>query len=143
MLEIDLVEEEGMTLVELLASLTLLSVVILLVGSIHIFGQKQYVKQASEASQANELSAGLSSMSRELRGLSADKVAIEEGAIYVDGTILFELVGNQIISKGTAIIAENIERFGCEKSEDGSSIELTLMGENLEEYVTMIYFRGE
>ena len=53
-------KEDGVTLLELLASIALLSIIIMLVGSVHMFGQRQYIKQSHDASQANELAAGIS-----------------------------------------------------------------------------------
>ena len=40
--KISLRNESGMTLVELLASIALLSVVLSLVGAVNLFGQRQY-----------------------------------------------------------------------------------------------------
>lgn len=40
--------QRGITLVELLAVLAILSVIILLIGSAHLFGQKQLIYQTDE-----------------------------------------------------------------------------------------------
>ena len=59
--------EEGITLIELMASLAILSIVILLVGSVHIFGQTQFINQTETASQSNDLRYSLSLVSRDVR----------------------------------------------------------------------------
>ena len=59
--------EEGITLIELMASLAILSIVILLVGSVHIFGQTQFINQTERASQSNDLRYSLSLVSRDVR----------------------------------------------------------------------------
>ena len=59
-----------MTLIELLASIALLSVVLSLVGAVHLFGQRQYLTQSYSASQSNDFALQLAIISKEVRKAS-------------------------------------------------------------------------
>jgi len=129
-------------LVELLAVLALLSIIIALVGSAHMFGQKQYRKQAAIASQSNELTIGLATMTRELRNLKANQVEVKEGAILIDGVVTFSLIDEELRSKEASVIAQDIQTFTATKSTDNRSLTIVLIGKNGTKYETMISFRG-
>lgn len=75
--------ESGITLVELLAALSILSVVILLAGSTHMFGQRQFISQKESAEASNDLSYALNVMTTDLRKQSRDNVVIE--GVELDG----------------------------------------------------------
>ena len=139
---VDLKSEAGITLVELLAVLALLSIIIALVGSAHMFGQKQYRKQAAIASQSNELTIGLATMTRELRNLKANQVEVKDGAILIDGVVTFSLIDDELRSKETSVIAQDIQTFTATKSTDNRSLTIVLIGKNGTKYETMISFRG-
>ena len=129
-------------MVELLAVLALLSIIIALVGSAHMFGQKQYRKQAAIASQSNELTIGLATMTRELRNLKANQVEVKEGAILIDGVVTFSLIDDELRSKEASVIAQDIQTFTATKSADKPSLTIVLIGKNGTKYETMISFRG-
>lgn len=139
---VDLKSEAGITLVELLAVLALLSIIIALVGSAHMFGQKQYRKQSAIASQSNELTIGLATMTRELRNLKADQVEVKDGAILIDGVVTFSLIDEELRSKEASVIAQDIQTFTATKSTDNRSLTIVLIGKNGTKYETMISFRG-
>ena len=139
---VDFKSEAGITLVELLAVLALLSIIIALVGSAHMFGQKQYRKQAAIASQSNELTIGLATMTRELRNLKANQVEVKEGAILIDGVVTFSLIDDELRSKEASVIAQDIQTFTATKSTDNRSLTIVLIGKNGTKYETMISFRG-
>lgn len=139
---VDFKSEAGITLVELLAVLALLSIIIALVGSAHMFGQKQYRKQAAIASQSNELTIGLATMTRELRNLKANQVEVKDGAILIDGVVTFSLIDEELRSKEASVIAQDIQTFTATKSTDNRSLTIVLIGKNGTKYETMISFRG-
>ena len=139
---VDFKSEAGITLVELLAVLALLSIIIALVGSAHMFGQKQYRKQAAIASQSNELTIALATMTRELRNLKANQVEVKEGAILIDGVVTFSLIDEELRSKEASVIAQDIQTFTATKSTDNRSLTIVLIGKNGTKYETMISFRG-
>lgn len=101
--------EEGITLVELLASLALLSVVIILIGSVHIFGQRQFTSQAEANSQANDLRYSLAMISREAR--SADTFTVEEEAseIIIDANRYY--LDNTNLKKNNTTLSSRVKIF--------------------------------
>ena len=134
--------ENGFTLVELLASLAILSMIISLIGSVTMFGIKQYDTQTSAASQSNDYSYALSVLSKEVR--SAEKVDISEGSISVDGTV-FVQDGSRLIKKTNAdqeILAEDVKSGGFQIVKNANkTINITLESAKQKIYETTIYLR--
>lgn len=135
--------EEGITLIELLASLALLSVVIILIGSVHIFGQKQFSSQTEANSQANDLRYSLAMISREARSAENVKV-MSANEIVIDGnTYLFD---KPTLKKNTTIISSRVEDFKVGELEKDKLIHITIEStpnqmNQREEYETTIYLR--
>ncbi|PRY83229.1 type II secretion system protein [Alkalibacterium olivapovliticus] len=132
--------EEGFTLVELLASIALLSVVILLVGSVHIFGQSQFINQTESASQSNDLRYSLSMISRDVR--SAEVVTVEGATLRADDiTYTFS---NSTLTRNSEILSNRVGRFVPEMLPDGVHITISSTDNRQnqsKEYETTIYFR--
>ncbi|WP_423189169.1 PilW family protein [Alkalibacterium sp. f15] len=141
-------KEEGITLVELLAAIAILSVVIILVGSVHIFGQRQFINQTESASQANDLTYSLSVISRDMRKQNATSVTSENGNILIDNVILFSH-NNTELRKNTEVLSNKVRdaQFDMiyEKDEKiGLTVTLFSTGNQqnqFNQYQTTIYFR--
>ncbi|WP_368646301.1 PilW family protein [Alkalibacterium putridalgicola] len=143
-------KDDGITLVELLASLAILSVVILLVGSVHIFGQRQFVNQTESASQANDLTYALSVMSRDLRKQEAATVSLNETSnqILINDAALFTHVGTDL-KKGSEVLSSrvsNAEFVINMKDAEKESLTIILSSTGNQQnqsnkYQTTIYFR--
>ena len=139
--------DAGFTLVELLASLAILSMIISLIGSVTMFGIKQYDTQTSAASQSNDYSYALSVLSKEVR--SAEKVVISEGSISVDGTVFFQDESRLIKKTNTEqeVLAENVKSGGfqivknADKTIADKTINITLESVKQKMYETTIYLR--
>ena len=139
-------DETGITLVELLAVLSILSVVILLGGAIHMFGQRQFVAQSESASQANDLSYAMTILSNDLRTHRYDElVTIEADLIEFNNGDKFE-VKNRSLYKNESKIADNISSMTPENNDSDKSLNVTLRSESLKgqsdkNITTTIYFR--
>lgn len=138
-------KDDGMTLVELIASLAILSVVIILVGSVHIFGQRQFINQTESASQANDLSYSLSVMSRELRKAEFDSVTVGAETITVEGGPTFTRNGSRLL-QNTSVLSDRIATFAPVLDDVEKSITITINStgnqqKQSNEYQTTIYFR--
>ncbi|GAA0294753.1 prepilin-type N-terminal cleavage/methylation domain-containing protein [Gracilibacillus halotolerans] len=59
--------QRGFTLVELLAAITLASLVIILLGSVHLFAQKQYNTQTESVNHQKEVRLAMTSITQQLR----------------------------------------------------------------------------
>ncbi|MGB9342558.1 MAG: hypothetical protein WCB13_04100, partial [Trichococcus sp.] len=88
-----------MTLIELLASIALLSVVLSLVGAVHLFGQKQYLTQSYSARQSNDFAYTLSVISREVRSTPFARITVSASgdAILIGGAETFSQKGEQLV----------------------------------------------
>jgi len=147
----DLKSDRGFTIVELLASIAILSIVILLAGSVHMFGQRQFTSQTESASQANDMSYALSVMSRDLRKESAASVTVNEdkNEITVQNGSTFTHQGQELNKNGTEVLSKNVKDATFELlTEDGNNkgITVTLYSSNNQQsqskkYQTTIYFR--
>lgn len=140
-------EDSGITLVELLAVLVMLSVVVLLIGSIHIFAQKQFKAQTESASQNNGISYALTIMSTELRGNTWSNVKAEDDLIEITGISRYEVKDQKLIKNDNEILAKGIKEMKIDK--DNEKIEINIIslditaGNQVKDYHTTIYFRGE
>ena len=136
--------EAGFTLVELLASLAILSLIIGLIGSVTLFGIKQYDKQTFEAEQANDYSYALSVLSKEIR--SAESVTVAEGSINVDG-VVYAQTGTQLIKtaedSSQEVLADYLPTDGFKVSEieTNNIIAITIKNNESKTYQTTIYLR--
>lgn len=136
-------DEAGITLVELLAAISILSIVILLAGSIHIFGQRQFIEQTKSASHANDLSYAMTVMTTDLRKKESGKIKVENGnEIHIDGSQVFYIVNNQLFKEGE-ILANNVGNQAFIKDEEGITITLKTVEpvKPQKKYETRIYFR--
>lgn len=136
--------DHGITLVELLASLAILSIVILLVGSVHIFGQTQFINQTESASQGNELRYSLSVLSREVRR-SETVIWNEETNTLTADANEFSLSGNRLTRNGETL-AEKVSDFQAPANQEEGKVEITITGSQPRQgqaktYRTTIYLR--
>lgn len=141
-------EEAGITLVELLAVLALMSVVILLGGAVHMFGQKQFRAQTESASKNNDLSYAMTVMSSDLRKSIPEiesnpdsiKIMLQDGSTYT-------FHNDRIVKDGTTLIAGLSNNAVTHIDDEKIELEILLTssspGVNNKTYRTTIYFRGE
>ena len=146
--KINLRNESGMTLVELLASIALLSVVLSLVGAVHLFGQKQYLTQSYSARQSNDFAYTLSVISREVRKAPFDDITVSESmdTLLIDGAVAFSQQDSQLVKNTNQVLAEDVEDFVVTPDATTKSLKIVLkslseMNSQPKEYQTTIYFR--
>ncbi|WP_163578702.1 PilW family protein [Gracilibacillus thailandensis] len=114
-----------MTLVELLTTITLLSIVLALIGSIHLFSQKQFIHQSEQVNQQSEIRNAITEISRQIRTTPSDQISVSENTLKIDD-IEYRLEGNQLL-KNRSVLAENIARFSI--SLDGSKLKINIESE--------------
>ena len=146
--KIDLRNESGMTLIELLASIALLSVVLSLVGAVHLFGQRQYLTQSYSASQSNDFAYTLSVISREVRKTPFADVTISASGdtLFIDGAVAFSQKDSQLVKNNNQVLAEDVEDLVVTPDATTKSLKIVLkslseMNSQPKEYQTTIYFR--
>lgn len=120
--------ERGITLVELLAVLSILSIILLLVGSAHIFGQRQYFEQNETIDHQGDVRLIMSQLTTDVR-----KVTVNEGAATSDsggltlGTNTYTHQGSTLKRNGV-ILSENISAFEwCTTNEAANKITIKIV----------------
>lgn len=150
--------EAGFTLVELLAAISILGIVIVLAGSVHLFGQRQFRSQSKSADQSNDLSYAMTEMTTELRRYAPDEIDVENNVIsIVDKTTLPETTtplyyveNNKLMHNGSVLI-DYVSTFLAEEVPDSAGnpagVKITINvhdtepGVEAKDYLTTIYFR--
>ncbi|GAE92632.1 hypothetical protein JCM21714_1640 [Gracilibacillus boraciitolerans JCM 21714] len=98
--------EKGLTLVELLGVLAILSIVIMLISSAHLFGQKQYVNQTDEINHKKDVQLLMSQVTKDVRTAAGEDVSVGEylkigpHQYNKDGTTIYR--DSQIVSSKIA-----------------------------------------
>lgn len=133
--------EQGFTLVELLATLAILSLVILLAGSVHIFGQKQFSEQTEQVSQVNDLRQIMASIERDVRQTPQADIRFEDELVI--GDTIYSRNGNTLFRDST-VLSDQVSLFDVAIDED--KLEISLVSTTREdkrngELSTIIYFR--
>jgi len=142
-------DERGITLVELLAVLAILSIILLLVGSAHIFGQRQYFEQNETIDHQGDVRLVMSQLTTDVR-----KVTVNEGVTTSNSGSL-TLGANTYTHQGTTIkrngviLSENIEyisifEWSSTTNEAAKEIEIVSVPDdkgNQTILKTVLYFR--
>ncbi|MDE0583196.1 prepilin-type N-terminal cleavage/methylation domain-containing protein [Planococcus sp. A6] len=108
-----MLNDRGISLVELLAVLAIGSIILSLVIGIMVNGQKTYSQQTHSAEQLTELRYAIKVITKEVR--SAEKLTIVEDRLVVQssGRIVFELRNGQLWQDGS-VLAERISELKFE-----------------------------
>lgn len=99
--------DRGFTLVELLAVLALMSVIIVLISSVHIFGQKQYINQSDQINHQSDTRYIINQIAKEVR--NAKTLSVSENVLKIDA-VEYKHSGTQVTKNGI-VIAKKIEVF--------------------------------
>lgn len=114
--------EKGITLVELLSALALLSMVLLLANSIHIFTVKQSNVQKVEIQRQADDRLAMSIITKEIRKADPTKVEVTGNTVTIDGTSYY--LDGTSLKKGGEVLVSNIEKFTAAKSGDKITLEI-------------------
>lgn len=135
-------EEHGMTLIELLAVLALLSIIIALIGSAMVFGQKQYHSQKEIIDRQDEVRFIMSTLTKEIRSHQASDIKVQADNLIV-GTDVYQLEGSKFLKNDT-VLSQQIAVFEVKKNEQRIDISVTsLTDQNYEQkqLSTVLYLR--
>ncbi|MDQ1001324.1 prepilin-type N-terminal cleavage/methylation domain-containing protein [Neobacillus niacini] len=120
--------EKGVTLVEVLAGLALLSMVLLLVNSVHLFSQKQTVSQTKEVQQQSDVRLASNLLTKEIRRaesvlvVSPVEFEIKKATSTTPDKYLYD--GKDLLKNSLPLI-KDIPSFTIEKNSE-ESISLTI-----------------
>ncbi|WP_453994653.1 prepilin-type N-terminal cleavage/methylation domain-containing protein [Bacillus nitroreducens] len=110
---------KGITLIELLAVLALLSMVLLLATSVHLFGQKQMSNQTSQIENQANVRLAINILTKEIR--KANRTEVSNNVLTINNTDTYTLEKNEITKNGVAIISSIKD---LKISKDGNKIKI-------------------
>jgi prepilin-type N-terminal cleavage/methylation domain-containing protein len=113
--------QKGVTLIELLAAITLLSIVLLLTNSIHLFGQKQMVDQSTEIQNQSNVRLAMDIVTKQIR--KASTIYVDNYGVLTLDTDIYKLDNNSL-TKNNQPLVTNLQRFDIQY--DGSKIKVTI-----------------
>ncbi|WP_099362073.1 prepilin-type N-terminal cleavage/methylation domain-containing protein [Fredinandcohnia onubensis] len=125
--------ERGVTLVELLAAISLLSIVLLLASSVHLFGQKQMNSQSDEVQKQSQERLAANLITKEIRKAKTVEVK-NPNQLTVNDADTYKLEGTTILKNNEEFMTK-INGFSVSKN--GNQVSLKIG--NLPE--TTIYIR--
>lgn len=111
----------GIILVEVLSVIALISMVSILASSVHLFSQKQLIRQTSEVENQSNIRLAISTISKDLR--SAQTVTVQNNVLTINNTDIYKLEGT-ILKKNANELVPNIHSFTPGK--DGNKITLRI-----------------
>ncbi|NQD65445.1 hypothetical protein HP456_05870 [Bacillus haikouensis] len=106
--------QKGITLVELLAALSLVCMVLLLVSNAHFFGQKQFTSQSKQVQHEANVRYAMNVITREIRSSPPQTITVLNNTIQTEDE-LFTLQGTVLYENGKAL-EEGIAEFTVEQS---------------------------
>ena len=141
----------GLTLVELLAVIVLISLVFVLVNSMHLFGLKQYDVQSKDIDHQSQVRLAMNVLTKEIR--KADSVVVRkagtsQNTLVIDDRDLYTFnQQNHTIDKNGTSLIRNISQFTVNRSEQ-DKVTLTIMSVpdkmgNSFKLSTDLFIRGE
>lgn len=133
--------EKGITLIELLVALSLVSMVILLASSVQLFGQKQVNNQTNEIQNQSNVRLALNIITKEIR--KASNVSVTNNVLTINNSDIYKLENN-ILKKNSQPLITNIQSFTITKTDDKVTIIITNTPSNNHPQTTLsatIYLR--
>lgn len=132
---------KGVTLVELMIVLALLSVVTMVGFSVLSFGFRSFNAQTDNLDNQSKVQHAISGISKEIRRVDAGDIIISGGTIDVDG-IAYILQGNNLLKNGKVLVS-GIKSFNPSKVGNRITLEITSQANRGREFtlISEIYVR--
>lgn len=134
----------GVTLVEVLAVLVLMSLILLMINGVHQYGQKQFVRQNEQIQNQENVQFAVKYITREVRKRGTVEKNEEEQKLIIGADEY--LHKNNAIYKNDKPLVEGIKDFKTRVNDKPRRLELTIISiegsqGNTEEAKTVIYLR--
>jgi prepilin-type N-terminal cleavage/methylation domain-containing protein len=113
--------QKGVTLIELLAAIALLSIVLLLANSIHLFGQKQMTDQTTEIQNQANVRLAMDIITKQVR--KASTIYVDNYGVLTLDTDIYKLDNNNL-TKNNQPLVTNLQKFDLQY--DGNKIKVTI-----------------
>lgn len=115
---------KGMTMIELLVAFALLSLVLLLIGNVHLSGQKQYTDQTKQISDQANVRLAAKVMTQDIRSASPTTVSVDNGVLIIDDIQYKYNSAEQAIYKDDSPFVTNIKEFVPTKRGDKITLKM-------------------
>lgn len=112
--------EKGITLVELLAVIIIISLLIGLISSTQLFGARQYNNQMKKTNQLYDITYALKVITKDIRKSNTFE-APNTSEIILDGVVYKLDQSKQAILKDGNVLVNNVETFNVQPSENYGS----------------------
>ncbi|MET3658995.1 prepilin-type N-terminal cleavage/methylation domain-containing protein [Sporosarcina psychrophila] len=139
----------GVTLVEVLAVLVLMSLILLMINGVHQYGQKQFVRQKEQIQNQENVQFAVKYITREIRRHGTFEVEGKHKLIIGnekgDSSEDVYIYKNNAIYRNDTILIEGIGSFDLERKSQGVKLTIGSNGDpevNGEVVETIIYSRG-
>ena len=116
--------QNGVTLVELLAVIVITGFILVLISNIHFFGQKQYKDQTQNTGNLNNLTYTMKVITKEIRKSKDVKVVSPNEMNLDDVQYKFDSTSKSINKDGMLFIAD-VKDFKIQQSGEELRIEIT------------------
>jgi competence protein ComGF len=134
--------EKGITLVEVLAGLALLSIILLLSSSLHLFAQKQMNDQQKAYQSETNVSLAMDIITKEIRSANSSSATNNVLTVNTSNNTanVYKLNGTDLTKNNQTIIPD-IKQFDITSTADHYSITITSNDQTPISLTTTIYFR--
>ncbi|MBO1004018.1 hypothetical protein IPU62_15105 [Pseudogracilibacillus auburnensis] len=105
---------------EVILVLAIISMVLVLISNVQIFGQKQYVNQSQQMNHQDHVRLAVKLITKEIRKENA--VSVEGNSLLI-GTDLYSLKDTMIEKNGRSVISD-ISEFNISPLPDGVNVEI-------------------
>lgn len=130
--------ESGVTLVEILAVLTIASFIMTLIMGIHIFIQKQYNSQSKDAKQLTDVTIVAKVITQDIRKYDVEE-ATGRKIVFKDGPTYELIEDKNVITRDGSDYVYEVETFNVKKT--GEKIMLQIVSKSGKEIATEIFIR--
>lgn len=134
--------EKGVTLVEMLAAISITALIVLMITSTHIFVQNQFNNQRQELDQINDLTYVLKLITNDFRKTPPAAIVVtDEHNLLLDSDHYSWDIAEEALYKNGQIIVRQIESFFVTEHEQ--EIHLTIKQTDQEEKMLILTRREE
>lgn len=119
--------QNSVTLIELLAAISLLSIFVLLASSIHLFGQKQMSNQTSEIQNQSNVRLAMNLITKQIR--KASNVTVSNNVLTIDNTDVYKLE-NSNLTKNSQPLVTNLQKFDIQLNGDQITLSIADLPNN-------------
>lgn len=118
--------QRGLTLVELLATLVLISIVLVMVSSIHLMGLKQYSVQSQDVKNQNHVRLAMAMVTKDVRSAGAVSVANNQLTLTTGSQTTVYALGQSALNKNGMALVQGISQFNVSSGSSSNQVIITI-----------------